>query len=348
MSMHASDKAALRLTVGLGLAVLIAYGGGLPVPYMVCLLSAMLLCRPGPPLPLIKGLVLASILAVLVAVGVLMVPVLEHYAVSGILLTAAALFALFYVGLRQANPLAPVLVIVFSVVPVVGVMEQALVGMVSVAIASSVAIGVVVSVVSHGFFPDAAQPRATADSAPPHDAETAAWIALRATLIVMPVFLLALTDPSFYLAAVMKSVGLGQQAGETDARSAGSELVGSTLMGAAMALLLWFGLSLWPSLWMLALWVMAAGLYAGARIFGARRSRFSASFWSNALATALILLGPAIADSASGKGVFEGSATRVSLYLGLAIYAWATVRLIENRRTARRRTLSPDSRPSGG
>jgi hypothetical protein len=41
---------------------------------------------------------------------------------------------------------------------------------------------------------------------------------------------LALTDPSFYLAAIMKTVTLSQQAGETDARSAGHELVGSTLM----------------------------------------------------------------------------------------------------------------------
>jgi hypothetical protein len=115
---------------------------------------------------------------------------------------------------------------------------------------------------------------------------------------------------------VMKSVALGQQACETNARSAGRELVGSTLMGAALALLMWLGLSVWPSLWMLVLWLMAAGLYAGAGMFGTRRSRFSASYWSNALVTSLILLGPAIADSAGGKGVLEASATRVCLYLG--------------------------------
>ena len=67
------------------------------------------------------------------------------------------------------------------------------------------------------------------------DRQTAAWVALRATLIVMPVFVLALTNPSFYLAAIMKTVALGQQAGETAARSAGTELVGSTLMGALLA-----------------------------------------------------------------------------------------------------------------
>ena len=33
----------------------------------------------------------------------------------------------------------------------------------------------------------------------------------------------------------------------------GKELVGSTLMGAVVAVGLWFGLSLWPNLWMLVL-----------------------------------------------------------------------------------------------
>ena len=91
----------------------------------------------------------------------------------------------------------------------------------------------------------------------------------------------------------------------TPARPA-RELVGSTLMGALIALAVWLGLSLWPSLWMLVLWLMAAALWAGSALFGARRPRFRPSFWSNALITSLILLGPAIEDSASGKSVLEG------------------------------------------
>ena len=58
----------------------------------------------------------------------------------------------------------------------------------------------------------------------------------------MPVFVLALTNPALYLAAIIKTVMLGQQACSTTARSAGQELVGSTLMGAFMAAVVWFGL----------------------------------------------------------------------------------------------------------
>ena len=40
------------------------------------------------------------------------------------------------------------------------------------------------------------------------------WIAIRATLIVMPTYLLALSNPGMYLAIVMKAVTLGQRAVE--------------------------------------------------------------------------------------------------------------------------------------
>ena len=93
--MNRADKAALRLTIGLGLAVLVAYGFAFPMPFVVCLMSILMLCKPGPPLPLAKGLIIAAIFAVLVASGVFMVPILEHYAWSGILLTAAILYGVF-------------------------------------------------------------------------------------------------------------------------------------------------------------------------------------------------------------------------------------------------------------
>ncbi len=110
-------------------------------------------------------------------------------------------------------------------------------------------------------------------------------------------------------------------------------------MGAAMALVVWIGLSLWPNLWMLMLWMMATALWAGARLFGVRRTSFSPGFWSNALVTMLILLGPAIEDSAGGTGVLAASAVRAGLFIGVALYAWATVWLLERWRASRSESL---------
>ena len=331
--MTRGDKAALRLTIGLGLAVFVAYGLGLQAPFVVCIMALLVLCKPGPPLPMFKAVVIACAFAGLVAAGVLMVPLLEHYGAAGVLLTAVLLFGLLYIGQLRDNPLTTVLVLAFTLIPVAGVQEQALIGVLAATLAVGVLVGAAVSAASNAIFPDPPAPAAQAAAAVvPPDRDNARWVAWRGTLIVMPVFVLALTNPSFYMAAIMKTVALGQQAGETDARHAGRELVGSTLMGALIALVVWLGLSMWPSLWMLVLWIMAAALWAGSALFGARHTAFRPSFWSNALVTSLILLGPAIEDSASGKSVLAASVMRVSLFVGVALYAWATVWALERWR----------------
>ena len=202
LTMHRADKAALRLTLGLGLAVLVAYGFALSIPFVVCLMSILVLCKPGPPLPPTKSLVIAAIFAALLASGVLMVPVLEHYALSGILLTGAILYSIFFVGLASANPLTMVLVMSFVLIPVVGVADQAIVGRLSMTLAIGILIGALVSSASNALFPDSPTraPNRPASARASH--QVARWIALRATIIVMPVFGLALTNPSFYVAAI--------------------------------------------------------------------------------------------------------------------------------------------------
>lgn len=337
--MHRADKAVLRLAIGLGLAVLIAYGFALPGAFVVCVLAVLSLCKPGPPAPFVKGAVFAVVVAALLVAGVLLVPILENYALAGVVLTGVLLYTVFFAGVRNASPMTVILVIAIMVIPVAGVAEQALATALAVAVGVGLGTGALVSGLSHALFPDAPGPSKVAVVPATVSSETARWAALQATLVVMPVFILALTNPAFYLAAIMKTVTLGQQASSTNARSAGRELVGSTLMGAWMATLVWFGLSLRPNLWMLMLWIVAAALWSGAKLFGVRRTAFSPSFWVNALVTMLILLGPAIEDAAVGKDVYSASATRVALFVAVALYAWATVWVLERWRASRSKAL---------
>ena len=331
------DKANLRLAVGLGLAVLIAYGAALPMPFAVCVMAVILLCKPGPPIPFAKGIVTAIVLAAMLTGGVLMVPILENYAFAGIMLTAAVLYGVFLLGARGNGAITTILALAFALMPVAGVAEQALVTMLAVTLATGVLLGVLVGGLSHAFFPDALTLPRVQPAAPPSRNESAHWMALRATLIVMPVFVLALTNPSLYVATIMKTVALSQQAEETSASDAGRELVGSTLIGALLAAVLWAGLSLLPNLWMLMLWMMLAALWTGARMFGVRRSTHSPSFWSNALITALILFGPAIEDSVNGKSVLQASLVRTALFVGVALYAWGTIYALKRWRNIRLR-----------
>ena len=102
-----------------------------------------------------------------------------------------------------------------------------------------------------------------------------------------------------------------------------------------MAAVVWAGLSLLPTLWMLTLWIVAAALWAGTRIFRIRHTDVASSFWVNALVTMFILLGPAIEDAAVGKDVYKASAARVALFIAVSFYAWATVWVLEQWRAGR-------------
>ena len=86
---------------------------------------------------------------------------------------------------------------------------------------------------------------------------------------------------------------------------------------------------------MLMLWTVAASLWTGVRLFRIKPTPYPPSYWVNALMTMLILLGTAIEDSANGKDVSTASATRVVLFVGVALYASATVWVLERFRASR-------------
>lgn len=317
----------LRLTIGVGVALPVAYGMALTLPYIAVLVAVMILSKPGPPLPLLKACIAAGLLTLLTGSGLLLVPLLENYAFAALLLIAAALFLLFYLGIKSANPLLNLLVVSFTMIPVAGVLEQAAAIAVIQTLAAGVVLGAASSAIADAFLPAVAAPANMA--AEPIDHSAAGWIALRGVIIVLPVFILALQNPSLYMAAIMKTAALGQQAGTLSAKEAGRELLGSTLMGALLATFVWFGLQLWPSLWMFTLWMMLVTCWLAMRLYRVKASAYPPSYWMNALLTLLIFLGPAVEDSAIGKDVFSAAAIRLSLFVAVALYAWVAIYILE-------------------
>jgi hypothetical protein len=331
--MHPADKAVLRLGLGVGLSVWIAYGFGFRLAFVACLGTLLTLAKFGPPPPLAKGILTGVVIAVLLTASGLMVPLLEHHAVTGVLLTGALLYAVFYAGAGKNSPMTSVLALAIALMPVAGVLHQGAPTLFGLALGAGMMTGAIVALVAHALFPDDTQAPAAAAAAPV-SADAASRCASQATLLMMPVWLLALTNPALYMAAIMKTVMLGQEAGAASARSVGRDVVGSTLMGAAMATVVWGGLSMRPNLWMLALWLTAAVIWGGRRMFGAAPSAQSFWFWRNAMITMLIVLGPAIEDSANGKDVYKASLQRVSLLLAVSVYAWAAIWVLERWRAA--------------
>lgn len=321
---------ALRLATGTALCLAASFGLGLPIPFIAPVLALLLLATVNRPLPFKAAIVLAIVAMLTTGLGLLLIPILRYYPVSGVLLIGVSLFLVFRFGLRGGNNLiVTFLVIGLTMISSAGVAEFDLAAMVIGALVKGLLLAVMVVTLSHWLFPD--PPNAPSPPAAPLlPAEEVNRVALRATLIVLPAFLLALIDPASYLPIILKAVGLGQQS-STTARNAGRELVGSTLLAGVLAVLFWSALSLFVHLWMFFLWMLLFGLILARKLYALSPTRLSPGFWLNSLITMIILLGQSVQDSLAGKDVYTAFAVRMGLFILVTLYACLMVYLLDQR-----------------
>ena len=164
----------------MGLSVAIAWGAGLEAAFMAPVMTMTLLAKPGPPIPLVKGVVLGLVIAALLLAGVLTVPILEHYPVTGVLLTGALFYSVSYTSARKANPLTLFMHVALVFIPVAGVADQAATTVLARTAGVALVIGVLASAISHALFPDAPGPAKVAAAPAGASPEAAGWIALQA------------------------------------------------------------------------------------------------------------------------------------------------------------------------
>ena len=196
------------------------------------------------------------------------------------------------------------------------------------ALVKGLVLAVMVSAVVHRLFPEPMSARPQ-PAAPVMPKGLAVRVALRAALVVMPVYLLAMTDPASYMPIIMKSVSLGRQSCTTTARSAARDLIGSTLLGGLLAVVFWFALRLFVDLWMFFLWMLLFGLLVGRKLYRLSPTRYSPGFWLNSLVTMIILLGQSVQDSVAGKDVYSAFAVRMGLFLAVTVYACLMLQLFD-------------------
>ena len=333
MSTERSPRAqrALRLATGTALSLAASFGLGLPIPFFAPVLAVLLLATLNRPLPFKAGVVLALAALLTTAIGLLLIPILRYYPVSGVLLIGVCLFLAFRYGLRGGNNLIMTfLVIGLTMISSAGVADFELGALVIGALVKGLVLAVGVLALSHWLFPEPAN--APSPPAPPvMPADEVGRVALRTTLIVLPTFLLALIDPASYMPIILKAVSLGQQSSTATARNAGRELVGSTLFGGLLAILFWCALSLFVHLWMFFLWMLLFGLVLARKLYALSPTRFTPGFWLNTLITLIILLGQSVQDSAAGKDVYTAFAIRMGLFILVTLYACLMVHLLDQR-----------------
>ena len=265
-------------------------------------------------------------------VGLLLIPVLKNYSLSAVLIIAGGLYLSTYMSVGQGKALIGVLLTVgLTLIPAAGLMDYSLAAGVVDALMIGIGLAIICHWIVYPFFPEDSGTSSPAQ-APPAGVAEAGWIALRATLIILPPLLMAFTNPAMYVQMIMKTVLLAQQGSVVNARAAGRELLGSTFLAGCFAILFWFALKFWPSLWMFFLWMLLFGIYFAGKMYGVIATRFAPSFWTNVVVTMLILLGPAVEDSAAGADVYQAFAVRFSLYVAVTLYAWIAIVALERLR----------------
>ncbi|WP_236190651.1 DUF2955 domain-containing protein [Pseudomonas pharyngis] len=326
---------ALRLACGTALCTAASYGLALPLSFLSPVLAVLLLASMPRPLPVKMALVLTLVAAFTTSLGLLLVPLLRYYPVCGVLLIGVGLFMVFTYGLRGGNVLIMTfLVIGMTMISAAGFASFELAMAVIGALVKGLLLAVVIVGLSHVLFPEPANSPAP-PPAPALPAEDVPRVAMCATLIVLPTFLLVLIDPASYLPIILKAVSLGQQSTTTRTHHAGRELLGSTLLGGLLAVLFWCALSLFVHLWMFFLWMLLFGLLVARKLYRLHPTQLTPGFWLNTLITMIILLGQSVEDSAAGKDVYTAFAVRMGLFILVTLYSGVMMHLLVAHRENR-------------
>jgi hypothetical protein len=336
-----------RGSLVIALALLIAYGMALPLPYLAPLIAVFLSAKPGPALGLKAFFGLTALVILTLGIGLILIPFLSLYPLTTLLIIATGLFFSTYISVHLGKQMVGTLLSVgFTIIPAAGLIGFAVGQALIASLVMSIAITVICQWMVYPLFPedDGGQVPAV-----PVKNSQSAWIALRTMLIVIPPYIVALSNPTTYLPLIMKSIQLGQAGADSkvndDVHSLGRELIGSTLMGGLLAVGFWFLLDIVTNLWMFFLWTLLFSIFVLCKLYQVFASRFESSFWLNTFITLFILLGPAVQDSAAGKDVYKAFFIRMSLFILLAGYAWFTLVVLEQWRNSKS-SGSPSTDPS--
>jgi len=320
----------LRLAFGTAGALWFSQIVAWDISFIMPVLVSVLLSVPIPAPRLKQGLGFILALALPVFGAMLLLPFLHDYKAVGVLILIAACFWSFYYSAKGGSPvLGAFLTMGLAVLTAVGSDSIDAVVMVNKALLLNAVIGIPFVWLAHAFFPDLPLPAKNSPkpSAPPPSREMAIWSAWRSTVIVFPVmlFFLFYSDSSAYLVVMIKVASMGQQVENDSTRAAGRSLLLSTAYGGIGAIIIWQVLSAWPSLVMYTLMIALGGLIMGRRIFQGPAMHPKAGIWSYAYLTMIVIIAPAVMDTANGTAASASFWDRLIMLFAATIYSVAAV-----------------------
>lgn len=335
----------LRLAFGtaasLWFSQTVTYSG---MSYIAPVITMFILALPIPALKLKQGVGLVLALTLSMYAGMFLLPRLLNQPMVGLLLLILALYWSFYFTAKGGSAvIGTFLTIGIAMSTAVGTVSVDALIMVIQGIAAGAIGGVVFVWIAHAILPDslaADGPAAPAAMPPPAaavDLREARWNAFRSLVIVLPVavwFLLSAAS-SAYVPVMIKVASMGQQASNDATRVAGSSLVMSTLIGGAGAVIGWQVLRIVPTLSVYTLLIALGALVIGPRIFRGKGMHPDAETWSYAYLTMIVILAPAVMDSAGGAAAGAKFLDRLLMFALTTIYAVVAVYVFDAFRPRR-------------
>ena len=337
----------LRLALGTSASLWFSQAVAWELSFIAPVITLLVLSQPLPALKLKAGVAFVAILTLSLLAGLLLLSPLQNQPVVGILLLVLALYWSFYFTAKGGSAL-------LGTLATVGIAMSAAVGTVNLdailALISGLSFGAMIGIlfvwIAHAILPDskAIMPAANAPAKPPApskpDLSAARWSAFRSTMIVLPVALWFLFSAASaaYVPVMIKVASMGQQATNDAARLAGRSLVMSTIIGGIGAIIGWQVLRIAPTLTIYTLVIALGALLMGPRIFQGRALHPQAATWSYGLMTMIVILAPAVMDSAGGGPAGIKFWDRIIMFGGTTIYALGTVYIFDAFTASRKKT----------
>lgn len=328
----------LRLAFGTAASLWASQAAAWDLSFIAPVLTMFILALPLPALSLKQGIAFVAALTLSMYLGTWLLPALIEYPAVGLLLLIVALYWSFYYTASGGSQ-------VLGVFLTVGIALSTAIGSVSIDLAFKVisgfsinaVIGVLFVWIAHAAIPDS-MARTPDDATPPAppakpeiDPAEARWSAFRSLLIVFPiaVFFMLSAASAPYVPVMIKVAAMGQQATISEARVEGRSLIESTLIGGAGAIIGWQILSITPQLSVYTLIIALAALLIGPKIFQGRALAPNAPTWSYGFLTLLVILAPAVTDSAFGDAAGVKFWQRLLMFVLATLYAYIAIYVVD-------------------
>ena len=337
----------LRLALGTAISLWFSQFVGWNMSFVAPVITMFILALPLPAPKFKSGMLFALVMTGCMYGGTLLMPTLVNQPLVGLLLVVLALFWSFYYTAKGGSA-------ILGTFATLGIALTAAVGSVDIdavfVLANSIGFATIVGILfvwlAYAILPDSAahdaMPPGSAPAKPaaePPDLAEARWSAFRSLLIVFPValwFLLSSASTA-YLPVMLKVASMGQQTTNEGTRQAAHSLIASTIIGGILAVIGWNLLSIAPTLSVYALFIALVGLFIGPRVFKGLGMQPDGGTWSYAYLTMIVILAPAVMDSASGAPAGAKFWDRLLMFGGTAVYALVAVYVVDAFRRERNR-----------